>query len=86
VTAEFDGYEFQFYKDGKVDAILNTAITPGTWIGDIDHYTITAIFAGVPQPVSRLNGLWNITDNSFTDVKAYNLSGSDTNYLELQKK
>ena len=86
VTAEFDGYEFQFYEDGKVEAILNTSITNGAWSGDINQLTITANFAGAQQPVSRLNGLWKITENSWTNVRAYNLIGADTNFLELQNK
>jgi hypothetical protein len=86
ITSEFDGYEFQFYNDGKVQAILDTAVTNGTWTGDVNQLTITSNFAGASQPVSRLNGLWKITDNSYTYVKAYNLSGADTNFLDLQKK
>jgi len=86
VTAEFDGYEFQFYNDGRVDGILNSTVTNGTWTGDIDQMTITSNFAGAGQPLSRLNGLWKITDNSYTNVSAYNVNGADTNFLELQKK
>jgi hypothetical protein len=86
VTAEFDGYEFQFFEDGKVQAILNTTITNGTWTGDVNQLTITSNFSGAQPPVSRLNGLWKITDNSWTNVSAYNLNGADTNFLQLQKK
>jgi hypothetical protein len=86
VTAEFDGYEFQFFEDGKVQAILNTTVTNGTWTGDINALTITSNFAGAQQPVSRMNGVWKITDNSWTQVKAYNVIGADTNFLELLKK
>jgi hypothetical protein len=86
VTAEFDGYEFQFYEDGKVQAILSTTVTNGTWTGDINALTITSNFAGAQQPVSRMNGVWKITDNSWTQVKAYNVVGADTNFLELLKK
>lgn len=86
VTAEFDGYEFQFYEDGKVEAILSTAITNGTWTGDINALTITSNFTGAQAPVSRLNGVWKITDNSWTRVKAYNVVGVDTNFLDLKKK
>ncbi len=86
VTAEFNGYEFQFFEDGKVQAFLNTTVTNGTWTGDINALTITANFAGAQQPVNRLNGVWKITDNSWTDVRAYTTSGADTNFLELQKK
>jgi hypothetical protein len=86
VTAEFDGYEFQFYSDGKVDGFLNTAVTNGTWTGDVNQMTITSNFGSAGQPLSRLDGTWKITDNSYTDVLAYNVNGVDTNFLELQKK
>ena|SRR6476620_724397 len=86
VTAEFDGYEFQFYSDGRVDGFLNTTVTNGTWTGDVNQMTITSNFPSVGQPLSRLNGLWKITDNSYTNVSAYNVNGVDTNFLELQKK
>jgi len=86
VTAEFNGYEFQFYEDGKVQAILNTTITNGVWTGDINQLTISANFAGAQQPVNRLNGVWKLIDNDWDYVKAYNTSGADTNFLELQKK
>jgi len=86
VTSEFNGYEFQFYEDGKVQAILNTSTTNGVWSGDINQLTITANFTAAQPPITRLNGAWKILDNSWTYVKAYNVSGVDTNFLELQKK
>src|SRR6478735_8053569 len=68
VTAEFNGYEFQFYTDGRVDGFLNTTVTNGSWTGDVNQMTITSNFPSVGQPLSRLNGLWKITDNSYTNV------------------
>src|SRR6476620_11006850 len=44
VTAEFDGYEFQFYSDGRVDGFLNTTVTNGSWTGDVNQMTITSNF------------------------------------------
>jgi hypothetical protein len=86
VTSEFNGYEFQFYQDGKVDGIQNTTVTQGNWNGDVNQMTITSNFGAAPQPLSRLNGLWKITDNSWTNVTAYNVNGADSNFLQLQKK
>ena len=86
VTAEFSGYEFQFYSSGKIDGILNTTVTSGTWIGDVNQLTITSDFPGAGLPLSRLNGVWKVTDNSWTNVSAYDVVGVDTNYLKLQKK
>jgi len=86
VTAEFDGYEFQFFENGKVQAIVNTTITNGTWIGDVNALTITSNFSGAQLPVTRLNATWKITDSDWSYVKAYSTSGADTNFLDLQKK
>jgi len=86
VTAEFDGYEFQFYTDGRVDGFLNTSVTPGTWTGDVNQMTISSNFGSAGLPLSRLDGTWKITDNSYTDVSAYNVNGADTNFLQLHKK
>src|SRR6185436_19354588 len=52
VTAEFDGYEFQFYDNGKVDAFINTSVINGIWSGDLNAETITSNFAGATQTVS----------------------------------
>lgn len=86
VTAEFDGYEFQFYSDGKVDGIKSASTTSGTWLGDAANSTISSNFPGAPTPLSRLNGLWKITDNDWVYVYAYLTIGSETNYLKLRKK
>lgn len=86
VTYEFTGYEFQFYSNGTVQGFLNTAITDGTWVGDMNALSITTTFPSATVPVSRLNGLWKITENSWYDVTAYNRVGADTNWLKLRKK
>jgi hypothetical protein len=86
VTAEFDGYEFQFHSDGKVDGIKSASTTSGTWVGDASNSTISSNFPGAPTPLSRLNGLWKITDNDWVYVYAYLTIGSETNYLKLRKK
>ena len=86
VTSEFDGYEFQFYADGKVDGIKSSSTTSGTWVGDADNFTITSQFPGAGQPISRLNGTWKITENDWEYVHAYYVNGSTTNYLKLHKK
>ena len=86
VTAEFNGYEFQFFEDGKVQAILNTSITNGTWTGDMNALTITSNFSGAQPPLTRLNAIWKIIDSDWSYVKAYSTSGADTNFLDLKKK
>jgi len=86
VTAEFNGYEFQFHSDGTVDGIKSSSTTTGTWAGDATNYTINSNFPGAPAPLSRLNGLWKITDNDWEYVHATYVSGSITNQLKLHKK
>ena len=82
VTAEFTGYEFQFYNNGTVDGIYNSSATSGTWAGNASQLTMSANFPNTGRPLSRLNGLWKITDNSWTYVNA----SLDTNRLKLIKK
>lgn len=86
VTYEFAGYEFQFYSNGTVQGFLNTSVTDGTWTGDMNALSITASFPSATMPVSRLNGVWKVTENSWYDVTAYKHSGVDTNWLKLRKK
>jgi hypothetical protein len=86
VTAEFNNYEFQFFEDGKVQAVLNTTITNGTWTGDMNALTITSNFSGAQAPLTRLNATWKITDSDWEYVKAYSTVGADTNFLDLHKK
>ena len=86
VTTEFDGYEFQFHANGTVEGIKASSTTPGTWAGDADASTISSNFPGAPQPLSRLNGLWSITDNDWEYVHARLIIGGVTNTLKLHKK
>lgn len=86
VTSEFDGYEFQFYSDGKVDGIKTAGSTSGTWVGDANNMTITSQFPGASLPLNRLNALWKITDNDWVYVHANFTQGGVTNYLKLHKK
>ena len=87
VTAEFAGYEFQFYDNGKIDGIKSASTTSGTWSGDASNYTITSNFpAAAGLPLTRLNGTWKWTDSDWTYVYAYYVNGSQTNYLKLRKK
>jgi hypothetical protein len=86
VTYDYNGYEFQFYDNGTVKGFLNTTVTDGTWTGDVNAQKITANFPSATQPVSRLNGVWKITDSYQNAVTAYNFVGADTNWLQLRKK
>lgn len=86
VTAEFEGYEFQFYNNGTVEGIKGSAVTTGTWAGDANNFTITSAFPSSGLPLSRLNGTWKWTDSDWTYVYSYYNDGTQTNYLKLRKK
>lgn len=86
VTAEFDGYEFQFYASGVVEGIKGSGTTPGTWAGDANNMTIDSNFPSVGPPLQRLNGLWKITENDWVYVHATLTTGGVTNTLKLHKK
>ena len=58
----FSTYEFQFYKDEKVDAISGTSATGGTWKANISNLTMTSSFPAAQDPVKRLNQTWKVTD------------------------
>ena len=88
VTAEFAGYEFQFYEDNNVEAIINGAVkTNGSWSADIGTYSITANFpVSAGDTLRRLNYTWKLTD-SYTDyVEAKTTTPSGDNILHLRKK
>lgn len=86
VTAEFDGYEFQFHTNGVVEGIKTAGTTPGTWAGDANARTITSNFPSASAPLARLNGVWQITDNSWDYVHASLTVSGVTNKLKLHKK
>lgn len=60
VTAEFDGYDFQFNKDNTVVGANTTTSKTGTWSGNATNQTITANFGNAVTPLPRLNGTWAI--------------------------
>lgn len=86
VTAEFDGYEFQFYSNGVVEGIKASGTTAGTWVGDAANLTIDSNFPSAGLPLKRLNGLWKITDNDWVYVHATLTVSGVTNVLKLHKK
>jgi hypothetical protein len=87
VTADFFGYEFQFYKNGKVDGINGAATKGGTWAADVSNYTITASFpASAGDTLKRLNYTWKINDSYLDFVKAKTAGTAGENILHLRKK
>ena len=87
VTADFFGYEFQFYENGTVDGIKGTSTSSGTWVTDISNYTITAAFLpAAGDTLNRLSYTWKITDSALDYVSATATTSTGSNTLHLRKK
>lgn len=88
ITADFDGYEFQFTEDGKVFAIKTGTAeqVQGTWEGNVNDLTIFSDFPGAGEPLLRLNDTWKITNNTTKLVEAKPFNAARTAYLKLVKK
>lgn len=84
---EFAGYVFQFKSNRTVDAILNGTVTAtGTWQGDGYKRQITAQYGpAAGTTLQRLNGLWQITNNNWTWVRATQTINGRFTTLELRK-
>src|SRR5688572_17475008 len=70
ITSDFLNYEFQFYENGTVKGMLGTEVANGTWVADVDKYTITSEFPAAGDPLVKLNFTWLIKDSYWDYVKA----------------
>jgi len=87
ITSNFSGYKFQYYSNKTVDAILNGVTErTGAWDGNATAMTTWANFAGAPNPISLINGTWNITDSGWTYVEAKQTNGTEVKTLRLDKQ
>jgi len=87
ITSDFTGYKFQYNRDYTVNAIKNGAIEKtGTWQADAAAMNITGNFPNAVNPLLLINGVWHITDNGWTYVKATMTVGSETRTLRLDKQ
>lgn len=86
VKLEFDGYEFQFLKDGTVEAIKGTSVTKGTWKANQTNMTIDSSFPSGNDTLKRLNYLWYITKSGLTSVEAKVIETNYTANMKLVKK
>lgn len=86
LSSEFTPYSFQFFDNGKVNAINGTTVITGTWVGDTNARTITSTFPAVNNTLQRLNDTWQIFNNTLTMVEANPLSPSRNAYMKLVKK
>lgn len=86
VKQEFVGYEFQFLKDGSVEAIKATTNVKGTWKSDKTALTIQASFPPGNNTLQRLNYTWFITKTGTTLVEARSESNGVVSTMRLIKK
>ena len=87
ITSNFSGYKFQYYSNKTVDAILNGVTErTGVWDGNATTMTTSANFAGATNPISLINGTWNITDSGWTYVEAKQTNGTEVKTLRLDKQ
>ena len=87
ITSSFSSYKFQYYSNKTVDAILNGVTErTGVWDGNASTMTTSANFAGAPNPISLINGTWNITDSGWTYVEAKQTNGTEIKTLRLDKQ
>jgi hypothetical protein len=86
VSSIFDGYVFQFNKNGTVVGTRDSVSVSGTWSASITNHTITSNFPGASSPLNKLNSVWKITDSSLDYVVANASISDSTENLRLQKK
>lgn len=87
ITSSFSGYKFQYYSNKTVDAILNGVTErTGVWDGNAAAMTTYASFPGAGNPISLIDGTWNITNNGWTYVEASQTNGAETKTLRLDKQ
>ena len=87
ITSSFSGYKFQYHSNKTVDAILNGVTErTGNWDGNASAMTTWADFPGSPNPISLINGTWNITDSGWRHVEAKQSNGTEVKILRLDKQ
>ena len=87
ITSDFADYKFQFQSNKTVDAIKNGSVSAsGTWEANVTNRTITSWFGNAQSPLPFLNGVWTITNNSWTFVEATQSANNETYVLRLDKQ
>ncbi len=86
--ADFNGYEFKYYENYTVDGIDPQGNRKlGNWTGNGTTLTTTCDFPTTAgAPLTKLNGTWSITKNSWTFVEAQQINGTITKTMRLDKK
>jgi hypothetical protein len=85
LTDDFLNYNFQFKEDGSVFGTNNIITETGTWVGDIQNYSITSNFPYAIYPLKKLNGIWKLTDSNAEFVRAEMNTAQGKNILHLRK-
>jgi PBP1b-binding outer membrane lipoprotein LpoB len=86
ITSDFSPYKFKYYSNKTVDAINNGSVEKtGTWDGNTTTMIISANFSSAIYPLTKINGNWLITRNSWTYVEATQTAGSEVKTLRLDK-
>ena len=86
ITSAFGAYKFQYFSNKTVDAIKNGSVErTGTWDGNASSMTTSASFPGAPDPISLINGSWNIVNNGWTFVVATQTIGTNVKNMRLDK-
>jgi hypothetical protein len=85
VTDQFQGYNFQFKEDGSVTGDNGTNIISGSWLEDVQNYSISSNFPSAADPVKKLNGTWKIKDSSLDYVAAEMKTTQGIMILHLRK-
>jgi hypothetical protein len=86
VKQEFSGYEFQFLKDGSVEAIKSTTTVKGTWKSDKTALTIQSSFPPNNGSLQRFNFTWYITKSGISFVEARSEQNGAISVMRLIKK
>lgn len=85
ISNDFLNYQFKFSKDGTVTGNKEAEINTGTWTGDITTYSIHSEFPNANPPISKLNGIWKLTDSYWDYVEAEMNTTNGKNILHLRK-
>ena len=87
ITSDFADYKFQFQGNKTVDAIKNGSVSAsGTWEANLTNRTVTSRFPNAQSPLPFLNGVWTVTNNSWTFAEATQSTNNETYVLRLDKQ
>jgi len=86
ILPEYEGYTFQFYRNGTVDAFKGNQVITGTWYGNQDEKSITASFPQGTGPLLRFNATWFLYNVTLTSLQARAISNTFFYTIRLVKK